>query len=273
MPVRSTAALAVAGCAGTLTATPGPLLASPVLTEVSGVAASPSGGGTTWVINDSGDVAQLYGIGADASVREVAVTGAGAADWEDLAAGRGPGGEPVLWIADIGDNDATRLFVTIYRVPEPGAGDTSAAAAAIDVRYPDGAHNAEALMADPAGPLLIATKDPGRSRLFAVDPPDGSGSVTARDVGSFTTSGQLTTVVTGASVAPDRGLVAVRTYGAVWLYAVRGGEPLADALARPPCPAPAGDELQGEAVAVRRDATYVTIGEGTTPKLTRFAPP
>lgn len=219
VPVRSTAALAVAGCAGTLTATPGPLLASPVLTEVSGVAASPSGGGTTWVINDSGDVAQLYGIGADASVREVAVTGAGAADWEDLAAGRGPGGEPVLWIAD---NDATRLFVTIYRVPEPGAGDTSAAAAAIDVRYPDGAHDAEALMADPAGPLLIATKDPGRSRLFAVDPPDGSGSVTARDVGSFATSGQPTTLVTGASVAPDRGLVAVRTYGAVWLYAVRG---------------------------------------------------
>lgn len=245
---------------------------SPLLVEVSGAAPSPSGRDVTWVINDSGDQPRVYGIGPDRSVQLVSVTGATAVDWEDLGGGTGPDDRPVLWLGDIGDNDATRESVTLYRVPEPEPGATSVAAVAVEVRYPDGPHNAEAMLVDPDGPLLIATKDPGRSRLFEVDPPGEGGSVTAIEVGSFVTSGRDSTVVTAASVAPDRRAVAIRTYGSVWLYEVRGDEPLAESLARPGCSTPAGGEVQGEAVGVRGDGTYVTIGEGKNPRLTVVAP-
>jgi len=42
---------------------------------------------------------------------------------------------------------------------------------------------------------------------------------------------------------------------------------VAEALASPPCEAPAPDERQGEALAFLMDGTYGTISEGTNPEL------
>lgn len=264
--------LVKAGCADTLVAKAEPPIVSPLLSEVSGVAPSPSGSDVTWLLNDSGDQPRLYGIGPDQSVHVVSVTGAEAVDWEDLGAGFDEKNQPVLWIADTGANIAPRESVTLYRVPEPGPTDTTVAAFAVEVRYPDGSHDAEAVLVDPKGPLLIATKDPGRSRLFQVDIPTKPGVVMAKEVGSFAPSGRDSTLVTSASVAPDRHAVAIRTYGSVWLYEVRGEEPLQAALARPGCRGLTGEEVQGESVGIRRDGTYVTIGEGTNPHLTVISP-
>ena len=54
---------------------------------------------------------------AGALVREVAVGGAEAVDWEDIAM-RGR----TLYVGDIGDNLAQRPNVSVYRFAEPPAG-------------------------------------------------------------------------------------------------------------------------------------------------------
>ena len=75
-----------------------------------------------WAHNDSGGAAELYAFAEDgtasARTRSRAPT---AVDWEDMAAGPAPNGsDAVLYIGDIGDNDAARPTVTVYRVHEPG---------------------------------------------------------------------------------------------------------------------------------------------------------
>src|SRR3954451_10421792 len=88
-------------------------------TELSGLVASPAQRGVLWTHNDSGDAPRLFALRSDGSaIATVAVRGAQAVDWEDLAAG--PDGS--LLVGDIGDNDAARDSVTVYRVPEPQVG-------------------------------------------------------------------------------------------------------------------------------------------------------
>jgi hypothetical protein len=71
-------------------------------------------------------------------------------------------------VADIGDNDARRRRITVYRVTEPA--EASGAAKLADVFhavYPDGAHDAETLLVTPEGRLLIVTKgDTGPVSLY-----------------------------------------------------------------------------------------------------------
>lgn len=148
-------------------------LADPTITESSGLVASRRNPGLLWTHNDSGAGPILYALdrsGKSAGVWQVA--GATAKDWEDIAAGPGPEtGTSYLYVGDIGDNSLARLQIVVYRVPEPSitpedAQSTAAAprdlegAVAIELKYPDGPHNAEALMVHPkTGDLYIATKE------------------------------------------------------------------------------------------------------------------
>ena len=86
------------------------------------------------------------------------MSGAAVEDWEAVAVGACPSGS-CIYVADIGDNDAKRKWITVYRIPEP-----SQAKRAINVSdvyhatYPDGAHDAESLLVTPDGRLHIVTK-------------------------------------------------------------------------------------------------------------------
>lgn len=269
VPAASSADLVAAACAGTLAAETSEPIEAPALAEVSGVAPTPV---RTWVHNDSGDSARLFGIGADGSVQEVLVGGAEAVDWEDLTV---VGGDDAhLWIADTGDNARARSSVQLYRVPVPAPGDTDASSARVDVTYPDGPHDVEAVAADPDGGLYLLTKFESPALLFRVDPPEGDGAVVAQLVGEAALGG--TAIPTSMAIAPDRRAVAVRTYDSAWLYPLAEGQDVAAALADADarCPAPAGAELQGEAIGFLADGSaYVTIGEGANPVLARFSAP
>ena len=128
------------------------------LPEGSGLAASRRTPGRFWSHNDSG-VAVLVALDATGKVAgRVQVTGASVEDWEALAVGSCPGGS-CLYIGDIGDNDAERKRVTVYRVPEPAqtAGSVSVTGV-FHATYPDGAHDAESLLVSADGRLHIVTK-------------------------------------------------------------------------------------------------------------------
>lgn len=150
-------------------------LADPDLNELSGLAASRLHDGVLYGINDSGAGPIVHAIGPDGSSQgRLTLAGAKAFDWEALAPGWDPDGRPTLWIGDIGDNLAQRAEITLYQITEPPTlGDQQVSWQAFKVRYPDGAHNAEALLVDPStGSLLIVTKGDGEpGTMYAADRP------------------------------------------------------------------------------------------------------
>jgi hypothetical protein len=254
-------------------------VASAAATELSGLAVSRSQRGVLWTHNDSGDRARVLAIAPDGRLlADVAVTGAEHVDWEDLAIGPGDGGD-ALFLGDIGDNLAARSAIVVYRVPEPGirAGAPSATGRAerLVLRYPDGAHDAEALLVDPAsGALLIATKGLGEAvGLYVADGPPRARATTMRPAGEVPLGdGQL---VTGGDVSANGRVIVLRTYDRAFVWSRDRGEPLAAALRRPPCTARAdlAVEGQGEALGLTPDGpAFYTVPEGVHPALRRYSP-
>ena len=146
----------------------GPLVRVAGLTEASGIAASRRAPGRLWAHNDSGQPV-LFALDAGGAVtRRMPVPGARVEDWEAVAVGPCPAGS-CIHVADIGDNDAERRRITIYRIPEPaGTGDELPAAEVFHATYPDGAHDAETLLVTPDGRLFVVTKgDTGPVALYA----------------------------------------------------------------------------------------------------------
>ncbi|MCB9679646.1 MAG: hypothetical protein H6737_31355 [Alphaproteobacteria bacterium] len=236
-------------------------LADRALDEVSGVVYSPRHG-VFWVHNDSGGDPRVYAVGPDGSDRGgFDLRGADANDWEDMA--RLPG-DPTdhLVLADIGDNREKRATVQLYRIPEPTPGTSGPVEAErMEVRYPDGPHNAEVLLADPRdGALYVLTKsDDGQSVLFALGPWK-TGQVTAEAVATYRfPAGYSAAKATGGDVSDDGAWLAIRTYTTIWLFPVDGA--LQAALAKEPCEARPPQEEQGEAVTFVPGG-LVTISEG-----------
>jgi hypothetical protein len=142
-------------------------VAIPGLNESSGIAASLAHPGVFWTHNDGDDGPNLYAIDRHGKKRGcVRVTGAQVYDWEDIALG--PGNQ--LYIGDIGDNNRTRKQIIVYRIaePRPGAKATETAQV-LRMRYPDGPHDAEALIVHPkSGDIYIITKARGEDAKTAV---------------------------------------------------------------------------------------------------------
>ena len=132
-----------------------PLVTLSALPEASGLAVGTNA--TLWMHNDSG-APELLAVDAKGAVAgKLTLTGARVEDWEALASGR-CGNGLCLYVGDIGDNDASRKKITIYRVLEPAQVGGSAKAEAFHATYPDGAHDAETLLVAPDGTLLVVTK-------------------------------------------------------------------------------------------------------------------
>src|SRR4051812_14543452 len=90
----------------------------PHVTEASGLAPSRRHPDLFWTFNDSEDPT-LYGINTNGDLRaHVQVPGMSSGDWEDISVGS-CGLQPCVYLADIGDNKASRASIRIFRFPEP----------------------------------------------------------------------------------------------------------------------------------------------------------
>lgn len=129
------------------------------LLEASGVAVSRKSPGVLWSHNDSGEPLLQAFTGEGASVGRLWVARAAVEDWEDIHVGSCPDGSCV-YVGDIGDNNARRGSLTIYRVPEPDsvADARSRKTESMRLTYPDGPKDAEALIVLPNGWVFIVTK-------------------------------------------------------------------------------------------------------------------
>jgi hypothetical protein len=247
--------------------------------ESSGLVASRRTPGLFWTHNDSGDGPFVYAFDRAGRSRGTwRVEGASAQDWEDIAAGPGPEpGRSYLYAGDIGDNGRKRGFVVAYRFPEPEvsanqSGGTEARttqpAEPIRLRYPDGAHNAEALAVHPVtGDIYIVTKanpEAGVYKLAAGFDPKATGTMTK--VATLRGPDFFGTLVTGADISPDGRRVALCDYAQGYeLVLPEGSKPFDDIWRQTPLAVSLGARLQGESVAYRLDGAALLATSELTP--------
>ncbi|HEY7222922.1 MAG TPA: hypothetical protein VH561_04800 [Micromonosporaceae bacterium] len=194
-------------------------------------------------------------------------------DPEDLAVA--PDG--ALWVADTGDNITgitRRQTIALWRIP-PGGG----APVIHRLTYPDGAHDAEALLfAGDATPVIVTKEIGDASYVYqptrALEPNTAAG-VPLRLVGEFhpvptlgaNDIGRLPELmVTGAATSPDRKRVALRTYTAAYEWDVPDGDVLRAITTGTPRITPLPGEPQGEAIAYTVDGqSFLTLSDNSGP--------
>ena len=251
--------------------------------EASALVASGQWPGAYWTVNDSHNQPTLHAFDQQGQDRGTfRVENAKNVDWEALQLGPGRDGGWALYVGDIGDNDAKRRDVVIYRVAEPAPLAADAASAtqtvpseAFTFVYPDSAHDAEAMLVHPeTGEILVITKEArGHSTVYRVPLPlDRDQTMTLERVAALDVSavGSKGNEVTDASISPDGQRVTVRTYSRALELDVPAGSPLASIWTQAPRVVPLDDGPHGEGITYERDgAALMTIGEDKSAALFR----
>ena len=234
------------------------------LTEASGAAASIAHSGIIWTHNDSGEP-YVYAVDRAGKARgRVRLTGARVDDWESIDLGPCPSGQ-CLYVGDIGDNGAKRPDVVIYRVAEPAPSATSSARVeVITAKYPDGAHDAEALFVSSDGTIHIVTKGEGEaSAVYRLQRPAAGSAAAKLALVRRLSDGKASKDerITGADMSADGQWIVLRTNVDVAFYRARdfaAGSPAAMRMNLK-----ALDEPQGEGVAFgATTGSVVLISEG-----------
>ena len=271
--------LALAAVLAAGSGAPGPVtlfrFADARITEASGIARGLNSPGVFFVQNDSGDSNRFFAVDrrTGRTAATVVVTGARNVDWEDIAVAPDAAGTPSVWLADIGDNDAVRRTVQVYRVVEPHIDATMRdrtvrvpVAQEWRVRYPGGPVDAEGLAVGPDGTGYLVTKSIGGASVYRLPAdPQGERVQVLRRVGRigfhatgtdnpFGLAGQL--MATGATISADGSLFVVRTYADAWVWRL-GADGLAAALRTRPAVVRLPGEQQGEGIAVVRGRLVV----------------
>lgn len=226
-----------------------------ILKEASGIADSKTIANTLWVEEDSGNPPQLYSLNYDGSVRKtVYVKGATNRDWEDLTRAG-----DTLYLAETGDNNQTYSSYAIYKLAEPAAAiDTVYQFEKVNFNYPDGSHDAEALLVDPeTKDIYIITKRDNPSLIYKLSfPYSTTATNTLVQVGTLSYTG-----VVSAALSPDGKEVLVKTYATIYHYNTNG-QSIEASLQTTPTTLPYKLEPQGEAVAFAQDNSgFFTLSE------------
>ncbi|MEV6800105.1 hypothetical protein AB0M91_17400 [Micromonospora rifamycinica] len=251
------------------------------LTEISGMVATDSG---FVVVNDGADEAsrrRIFFLDTRCAVVRSVTYPSRPRDTEDLAVGA----DGTVWVADIGDNDRVRSTVALWRLA-PG----SRRPVLHRLSYPDGPHDAEALLVGRDGRPVVVTKQGGEAGVYVpTGPPRAGATVPMRRAGQVRLPATTTAnpysffgrrLVTGGATAPDGRRVVLRTYADAFEFDVTDGDVVAALTGGTPRVVPLPDEPQGESVSYSRDGRWLfTVSEsagqpaGTRPTVLRYALP
>lgn len=231
------------------------------ITESSGLAAA---GDSLYTVNDGGTRLRVFVLDRSCRVRRTLQAALDPYDVEDLARAS----DGTLWLADTGDNALSRSTVALERLRPDGT------ATLFRLTYPDGPHDAEALLLGRAGQPFIVTKEPLSSGVYTTDGPLSAGGPTAlRKVRTLTfgptgtaggpvgTASQV--LVTGGAVSADGRLLVLRTYTDAYVWPAPDGDLEAALRSGGPRRIPLPATRQGEGIAVSPDGrALLTSTEG-----------
>jgi hypothetical protein len=251
------------------------------LTEISGLAATSSG---YTVVNDGSDDPahrKIFFLDRRCSVVRTVSYPSRPRDTEDLAYAA----DGTLWVADIGDNGLTRTTIALWQLA-PG----SRTPRLYRLAYPDGAHDAEALLLTATGTPIVVTKAAVTAALYVpttalraarTTPLRRAGTVTVPVTGTsnpFSLPGRL--VITGGAVSPDGRRAILRTYADAFEFDVPGEDLVRAITEGTPRVIPLPDEPQGESITYSTDGSAaLTVSEvagqptGTAADLLRYPLP
>ena len=237
------AAVATGVVAGADQPRPAFRFADPAIVESSGLAVVDD---LVVTVNDSGDEARVFSIDP-ASGETVGVTrwNAEAIDIEGIA----PGADGSVWVGDIGDNAAARDTITVTRVPV-GVGDRTVDATTYRLRYPDGASDAEALLAHPeTGRLYVVTKG-----VFGGVVHVAPARLREDQVNLLRPVARTMSIVTDGAFLPDGDHVVLRDYSRAVVYETTAWESVGE-VALP-------EQRQGEGIAAAGAGRILVSSEG-----------
>ena len=281
-PIRATAAIlagaltaltpsAVVAAPGAVAAAPGEVQVACIVNddrvgELSGLLVTPTG---YIAINDSNwdpSAIRIFYLDKKCKFTKSVRYPTTARDPEDVALAA----DGTLWVADVGDNynaQVRRKTIAVWKLA-PGAKSP----VIYRLAYPDGPHDAEALLLAPDGTPILVTKElSGRSEIFVPSGPlvaKSAEGVALKRVGSVRLPDSQTPnflegigrrLVTGGAVSPDGRHVVLRTYADAFEWDVADGDVVAALTEGEPRATPLPDEQQGEAIAYTPDGeAFVT---------------
>lgn len=227
--------------------------ADPEIVESSGLVAED---GRFATVNDSGDSGRVFTVDP-ADGETVAVT-----SWEgepsDIEAISSlPAGD--LLVGDIGDNLGERESIELLRVPF--GEDGTVEPVSYELHYPDGPHDAEALLVHPeTGQVLVVAKEFIGGLYAAPTKLSADGANELEQIGE-----DLLPVATDGAFFPDGKHFVLRGYGDAAFYRWPSLEPVGE-IELP-------EQEQGEGIAVDQDGTVYLSSEGLYSEVLRLGLP
>jgi hypothetical protein len=251
------------------------------LGEVSGLVVSRKNPDVIWVHNDGGRK-QVFAVTTSGQLVTRVRVEVHLTDVEDIAIGPGPEeGVDYIYLGDVGDNTSGRPDIRLVRFPEPelkGIKDKKIDAVGVEefrLRYPDGPHDAEALLVDPStGDVFIVVKENHRSRLYRA-PADSlrKGSPAALELAGYLNVED----VSAGDISPSGDLIVLRDEDRGWIWNRPAGSSVISSFQRSPRPVlvRAGGQAQnGEAIGFTQDGkSYYTVSEGDQEAIVIFPVP
>jgi hypothetical protein len=237
------------------------------LAELSGLVAV---GDQVLAVNDGGEQVAVHLLDAACQVVDVHTAAVDPYDPEDMALGA----DGTVWLADTGDNNVNRPTVALIAVRPDGT------TGVFRLSYPDGPHDAEALLLAPDGTPYLVTKEVlGASAVYRPAAPlvDGGTVALAQVAGVNITltgtpggpvgrAGQL--LITGGAVSADGTRLVLRTYTDAYVWPLAGSD-VVGALAAAPVRIPLPESPQGEAISFTADSQQLLVAsEGLPSDLT-----
>ncbi len=216
------------------------------ITESSSLVVSTTHEGLAYTANDSGDAATIYAVDTSTGgvVGRTSLVGVETIDVEAM----GGGADGSLVVADIGDNEAERDSVAVYRVEQPGRGIREVVFDGVELTYADGPRDAEAVLYDAAsGRIFVVSKQTFDASIYATPR-----HVFGRDRAVLRPVAGVPSVVTDATFLPGDELAVVRTYVGAVVYRYPGWEAVTS-VGLPP-------QQQGESIAAPPGGRVVWVG-------------
>ena len=186
---------------------------SPQIVESSSLAVSTVDPGLVYTTNDSGDGGTVYMLDARTGtvVGRTTLAGFDLLDVEAITAVS----DGSLVVADIGDNDADHSTADLYRIDQPGRGDSAVTPERVDLTYVGGPRDAESLLYDvETGRAFVVSKQIVGARVYATPP-----HVFDLERAQLRPVADAPPLATDATFLPGGDFAVVRTYIGATVYA------------------------------------------------------